>query len=328
MPRGRNNNPGGPKPAPQRSPSPRPSSPEPPQPPTESTAPRGGSPRPTISTAVQQTNTGSVGFRTWAQMLQESMREQGQGRGTGGTGGGQLPPASPRSGWNQPRGGFRGGGNQGAQRGGGSGGGHSGGAGQWQPRFPAGVERSATRSITGPAQWIQKDPGENRPISRSVHNQAIYGQDPGGNYPRVRGGHVWRGDVGQRPADLWPRFRGGQHADPPPGGGHYFQNGVYKHPNPRIEVERGNSTELIDKPLPHTMFPRGLTPAQVKQLAEEAWNGGRPFYGYYTEADGRVAWEGIASLPDGSPILISGHVSKATNPVDRSVLHYYPSEEQ
>jgi hypothetical protein len=93
-------------------------------------------------------------------------------------------------------------------------------------------------------------------------------------------------------------------------------------------VERDNSTELIDKALPHTMFPRGLTPAQVKQLATDARNGGNPFFGYYTEKSGRISWEGIARLPDGSPIRIGGHVSNEANPLHRSVPHYYPSETQ
>ncbi|OKI21149.1 hypothetical protein A6A25_37145 [Saccharothrix sp. CB00851] len=80
--------------------------------------------------------------------------------------------------------------------------------------------------------------------------------------------------------------------------------------------------------MPHMMFPRGLTPDQVRGLANEAWNGGNPFFGYQRQRDGRVLWEGIASLPDDSPIRISGHVTGGTNGRGGSVIHYYPSEYQ
>lgn len=319
---GRNNNPGGRKPAPERSPSPRPPSPRPPQPSTESTAPLTGSPRPTIFTTVRQANVGSVRFGTWAQMMQQPM--QGQGRGTGGTGGGQLPPAtrptttSTTTSTTQPESLREGPWTQ-VQRG------RPRGAPPWQPTFPAGVQPSDASPITttdNRNRPLRQVPHTRTypPIGPIAHNRAIYGVDNGRPLD-PSGGHVWTGDVApRRPARLDPRYRNGQHANWVPDAQHYWQNGVYRQPGPRIEVVRDGQLTSIPKPEIHTMFPRGLTPAQVEGLANVAWNRGNPFYGINRETG---QWHGFARLPNGQTIHITGHVD-----ADNKVYHYHPDSGQ
>jgi hypothetical protein len=70
------------------------------------------------------------------------------------------------------------------------------------------------------------------------------------------------------------------------------------------------------------MFPHGLTPHQVRELANKAWNGGNPLTKGTENENGTFLWEGIAHLPDGNPIRIGGSARGGV------VLHYYPSEYQ
>ncbi|MFE2755443.1 hypothetical protein ACFXGA_25920 [Actinosynnema sp. NPDC059335] len=148
-----------------------------------------------------------------------------------------------------------------------------------------------------------------------MHDRAIYGQYNSA-YSSVSGGHVWQGQLPPRPANLSPRFGSGQITDPPTHPSHYWANGVYEQPNAKIQ---GPGRPALPKPDPHTSFPLGLSPTQVQNLGNRAWNGGKPFYGI-DPATGR--WDGFALLPNRQPIGISG---TAKNDI---VYHYYPSGRQ
>ncbi|MEU4767547.1 hypothetical protein AB0H12_30265 [Actinosynnema sp. NPDC023794] len=122
-----------------------------------------------------------------------------------------------------------------------------------------------------------------------------------------------------RPAGLDRRFGSGQLTALPPHPGNWYSNGVFEQPSPTIQTP-GN-LPLPKTTRPHMAFPLDVSPQQVKNLANVAYNGGNPSVRSPDPDTGEYV--GFAPLPNHQPMFIGGKADQYGN-----VLHYFPMKPQ